>query len=239
MSTMDQNSENQSSQGRLLIADADTMTCELLAFQFGKEGYSVDVVHSGDEARRQPLREYSLVIVDLMDCPDSGITLTQDLKRNPDTYNIPVIIVSKKSSEDDIVDGLDAGADDYITKPFSLRELVARAKSVVRRRKMMRARRANNIVRHRELTLDIGAGTAYLNGQQLQLTRTEYLILALFMRNLGQFYERAEVRHEAWEDESGVSDRAVDTNISRLRKKLGEMGRLIVNRQGFGYGIVD
>lgn len=95
------------------------------------------------------------------------------------------------------------------------------------------------MVRYKDLVLDLGAGTAYIDGEPLTLTRTEYLILAMFMRNRNQFYERVEIRREAWEDETGVSDRAVDTNISRLRKKLGDYGKNIVNRQGFGYGFVE
>ena len=148
-------------------------------------------------------------------------------------------MLSKKSSEDDVVEGLDAGADDYISKPFSSRELIARVRSVVRRRRMMSLRRAANAVRVDGLVLDLSAGRVTIDGEPVMLTRTEYLILAMFMRNRNSFFDRSEIRHEAWEDENGVSDRAVDTNISRLRKKLGDYGRNIVNRQGFGYGFVD
>ena len=104
---------------------------------------------------------------------------------------------------------------------------------------MMNSRRSSNVVKFQDLVLDLGAGTASFASEKLALTRTEYLILALFLRNRNNFFERAEIRHEAWDDEKGVSDRAVDTNISRLRKKLGDYGRHIINRQGFGYGFVD
>ncbi len=233
-------SSNPASQnGRLMIVDTDTLMCELLQFRFENEGFETVLHHDGPEALKSDFSQVSLIMVDLMNCEYNGLMFTQFIKRNPDTFNIPVIILSSKASEDDIVDGLDAGADDYIAKPFSSRELVARVRSVLRRKRMMSARRASNVVRYKELVLDLGAGTAYIDGEPLTLTRTEYLILAMFMRNRNQFYERVEIRREAWEDESGVSDRAVDTNISRLRKKLGDYGKNIVNRQGFGYGFVE
>lgn len=225
--------------GRILIADTDSMSGELLQFKFEDEGFDCDIVHSADELFDMDLTDYSLLLVDLMDSDYNGLMVTQAVKRNPDTFNMPVIILSAHSSEDDIVAGLDAGADDYITKPFSARELVARIRSVIRRRVGMRMRRVSTTVRYNDLVLDISAGMVYIDGNQLQITRTEYIILAMMMRNKNTFFDRSEIRHEAWENEDEVSDRAVDTNISRLRKKLGDYGRHIVNRQGFGYGFVD
>lgn len=225
--------------GKILIVDTDGMSGELLQLRFESEGFQSDFINDGQAALEKDLSVYNIVIVDLMDQEFNGLMFTRSVKTNPDTFNIPVIILSGKASEDDVVDGLDAGADDYIAKPFSSRELVARVRSVIRRRRMMSARRAANVVRVGDLALDLGAGTVSIRGEHLSLTRTEFLILAMFMRNRNSFFERVEIRHEAWEDESTVSDRAVDTNISRLRKKLGEYGRCIINRQGFGYGFVD
>lgn len=224
--------------GKILIVDTDSMSSELLQLRFESEGFESEVIVDGNKALEMDLSCYHLIIVDLMDQPFNGLMFTRSVKRNPDSYNVPVIIMSKKASEDDIVDGLDAGADDYVTKPYSTRELIARVRSVVRRRRMVSARRAVNVVRYEDLVLDPGAGTVTVGGELLSLTRTEYLILAMFMRNRNSFFERVEIRHEAWEDEKGVSDRAVDTSISRLRKKLGSYGRCIINRQGFGYGFV-
>ncbi len=224
---------------RLLIADTDSMSSELLQFRLESEGFQSVIVSDGRKALEMDLSEFSLIIVDLMDCAFNGLMFTQEIKRNPYTFNIPVIILSAHASEDDIVNGLDAGADDYIPKPFSSRLLIARIRSVIRRKRMMSARRSANVVRYQDLVLDLGAGTAFIADTQLSLTRTEYIILAMFMRNRNSFFERVEIIHEAWEDDGGVSDRAVDTNISRLRKKLGPYGRNIINRQGFGYGFVD
>ena len=145
----------------------------------------------GRKALQTDLSRFCLIIVDLMEQEFNGFEFTKSIRRNPETFNIPVIILTANASEDNIVDGLNAGADDFP------------------------------------------------RGQSLPLTRTEYLILAMFIRNAGSLFERFEIKHEAWDNESEVSDRAVDTNISRLRKKLGDYGRYLVNRQGFGYGLIE
>ena len=232
---------NETAQDRtkILIVDTDTMSAELLQLRFESEGFQCKVIADGHKAHEEPLADYSLILVDLSGKDYGSLAFTTDVKRNPDAFNVPVIILSKKSTEDDIVNALDAGADDFISKPFSTRELIARVRAVVRRRRMMNSRRSSNVVKFQDLVLDLGAGTASFASEKLALTRTEYLILALFLRNRNNFFERAEIRHEAWDDEKGVSDRAVDTNISRLRKKLGDYGRHIINRQGFGNGFVD
>ena len=225
-------------QERLLIVDADKMMCELLQYKFENEGFSVDIVHDAESALAIPLSDYNLILIDLMDDSQSGLRLARSIRENPSTGGVPIIFISSRSSEDDIVNGLDAGADDYIGKPFSSRELIARIRSVLRRRRMMTARRMSNIMRFQTLSVDFTAGTVEIDGVSVSLTRTEYLILAMFLRHRNQFFERSEIQHEAWEEDS-ISERAVDTNISRLRKKLGQYGRHILNRQGFGYGFIE
>lgn len=231
-------SAQKSGNGTILIVDSDSMSSELLVFRFESEGFCTKTVSDGRKALEMNLSEFSLILVDLMKHEFNGLMFTKAVKNNPATYNIPIIIISEKASEDDVVDGLDAGADDYISKPYSSRELIARVRSVIRRKRIVTARRANTVVTFGSLTLDLTAGTVTLNGNKLPLTRTEYLILAMFLRNRNSFFERAEIIHEAWEDNE-VSDRAVNTNISRLRKKLGDYGRNIINRQGFGYGFIE
>lgn len=216
------------------------MSCELLQFRFESEGFESVVYTDGQTALKTDLRDFSIIIVDLMESQFNGLMFTAAVKRNPETFNIPVVILSKKASEDDIVDGLDAGADDYIAKPFSSRELIARIKSIIRRRRIMSMRRnVSPIVRYQGLTIDLSSGTAAIDGNQLPLTRTEFLILTLFLRNRNSFFVRAEIKRQAWENDEAVNDRAVDTNISRLRKKLGDYATHIVNRQGFGYGFLE
>ena len=221
-----------------MIVDADCLACELLQFKFENERFEVDVEHDCHAAMQRTLSDYNLLLVDMMDADFNGIKFTREVRENSETANLPIILLTARASEDNVVNGLDAGADDFIQKPFSTRELVARIRSVLRRRRVMSARRMSNIMRYKGLTVDFGVGTVTIEGAPLMLTRTEYLILAMFLRHRNQFFERAEIQHEAWE-EDGISERAVDTNISRLRKKLGEYGRNIVNRQGFGYGFVE
>lgn len=223
---------------KLLIVDTDNMLCELLQYKFENDGFAVDVVHDGETALTYPLDKYDLMLVDLTNRPFNGIRFTRAVRENPDTFSTPVIFMSERSGEDAIVEAFDAGADDYITKPFSTRALVARIRSVLRRRKRVTARRLSNVLRYKGITVDFGAGTVVVDDKPVSLTRTEYLILAMFMRHRNQFFERSEIQHEAWEEET-ISERAVDTNISRLRKKLGDYGRQIVNRQGFGYGFIE
>ncbi|MDE6049576.1 MAG: response regulator transcription factor [Paramuribaculum sp.] len=222
---------------RLLLVDADSMICELLQYKFENEGYAVDVAHSAQEALALSLGVYHLILFDLMADEFNGIRFARELRDRSETRNVPLIVISADDNEDRVVETLDAGADDYIIKPFSARELVARIRSVLRRR-MATARRMSNVMRYKDLSIDFSTSVLTIADRKISLTRTEYLILAMFLRHRNQFFDRAEIIHEAWEEE-GASERAVDTNISRLRKKLGEYGKNIVNRQGFGYGFIE
>ena len=237
MAPVTQTSDNAAAE-RILIVDADKMMCELLQYKFENEGFQVDLVHDKDSAFELQLGEYQLILSDLMDAELTGIKFARAIRERNDTRNTPLIIMSAHAGEDIIVDSLDAGADDFISKPFSTRELVARIRSVLRRRRMMTARRMSNVMRYKTLAVDFSTSIVTIDDKPVSLTRTEYLILAMFLRHRNQFFDRAEIIHEAWEEETS-SERAVDTNISRLRKKLGNYGKHITNRQGFGYGFIE
>ncbi|MCM1293071.1 MAG: response regulator transcription factor [Bacteroides sp.] len=231
--------KNKPTKGKLLIVDTDTLSSELLQLRFETEGYQSDILTDGRAAFDRDLTVYNLILVDLMNQPFDGLKFTRSIKINDEFFNIPVIIVSAVDEEDKIVAGFDAGADDYIIKPFSTRELIARVNSIIRRQSLRSIKRSNKLLEYEGLKLDLTAGSVSADGAQLSLSRIEFVILAMFMRNRNSFFDRSEIRHEAWEDDSEISDRAVDTNISRLRKKIGTYGRHIVNRQGFGYGFID
>ena len=213
MTTQNSTSLGGKQSGKVLIVDTESMLCELLQFRFEKEGFQTTVMNDGKRALATDLSDYSLILVDLMDRPFNGLQFTEEVKNNPDTVGIPIIIMSAKASEDDIVDGLDAGADDYIAKPFSSRELIARVRSVIRRRNMLNARRLANFIRFNDLTLDMGAGAAFIDGMELSLSQTEFKLLAMFLRKRNHFFERAQIRQEIWNGDSDISDRAVDTGI--------------------------
>lgn len=239
MGTSSALTENGGGKGTLLIVDTETMLCELLKFKFENEGFNVDLSHDGMAALGLNLTHYRLILVDLMKEEFTGLDFIRKLKRDPQKALIPVVLISSIDDDDVVVDALDAGADDYMAKPISSRELLARINSVFRRRRMMDSRRAANQVSFKGLVLDTASGQATIDGTPVSLSKAEFLILGMLLRNRGQFFERIEIKHETWDNVSDVSDRAVDTTISRLRKKLGDYGSQLVNRQGFGYGFVE
>lgn len=220
--------------GEILIVDDDANISDLLRVNLRSEGYDVSVATVAEEVDRRKLEETSLVIVDAMNQPYSGMDFIYDLKEDPATEHVAIILYSPIKSERMVIDALDAGADDYIVKPFSLRELLARVKSVLRRHSS--PVRKNNQLSFLNLTLDPVSQTVKIDGTPLALTRTEYSILLILLKNVDSYVSRLELHHKVWPDTAaGSNERIVDTNISRLRKKLGELGNNLVNRSGHGY----
>lgn len=220
--------------GEILIVDDDANISDLLRVNLRSEGYDVSVATVAEEVDRRKLEETSLVIVDAMNQPYSGMDFIYDLKEDPATEHVAIILYSPIKSERMVIDALDAGADDYIVKPFSLRELLARVKSVLRRHSG--PVRKNNQLSFLNLTLDPVSQTVKIDGSPLALTRTEYSILLILLKNVDSYVSRLELHHKVWPDTAaGSNERIVDTNISRLRKKLGELGNNLVNRSGHGY----
>ncbi len=220
--------------GNILIVDEDSNITDLLKVNLGSEGYNVSITSVAEEVDRGSLESTSLVIVDAMSQPYSGMDLIYDLKDDPDTEHIAIILYSTIKSERMVIDALDAGADDYIVKPFSLRELMARVKSVLRRHSGP-VRKAG-LMSFLDLTLDPTSQTVKIGGVPLALTRTEYSILFILLKNVDSYVSRIELHHKVWPDTAaGSNERIVDTNISRLRKKLGDLGSNLVNRTGHGY----
>lgn len=219
--------------GHILIVDDDSNITDLLQVNLRSKGYSVEVVKNAEAVDRSAQDSTNLVFVDAMNQPYSGMDLIYDFKDDPATEHIAIILYSPIKSERMVIDALDAGADDYIVKPFSLRELIARVKSVLRRHGD--SRRAS-LLTFLNLTLDATSQTVKIDGQPLALTRTEYAILHLLIKNVDSYVSRIELHHKVWpETTAGANERIVDTNISRLRKKLGDLGNNLINRSGHGY----
>ncbi len=224
--------------GNILIVDDDANITELLSVNLRSEGYGVVVADNAEKVDRGSLEDVRLVIVDAMQQAYTGMDLIYDFKDDPRTEHMGIILYSTIKSERMVIDALDAGADDYITKPFSLRELIARVKSVLRRHATVRPSSVHNTISFQGLTLDLSTQSAKLDGSPIALSRIEYAILAILIKNVDNYVPRIEIHRKVWSDaDEGSNERIVDTNISRLRKKLGELGNHIVNRSGHGYMI--
>ena len=226
--------------GHILLVDEETHITDLLQYNLESEHYDVTVCTRAIDAKHLKLDDIRIILADAMTQPYSGIDLLDDIKNSPMTAHIPVIIVTHSDSEDDKLRAFDAGADDYVLKPFSLRELVARIRSVLRRHPIARSAAVPTMVKtFGEISIDLLQRSVSVNGEAVPLTKTEFAIIALLARNTGQFYNRREIYDEIWRDvDRGNNDRIVDTNISRLRKKLGSGATHIQNKSGYGYTLI-
>lgn len=222
---------------KILVVDDEESLCEILQFNLEIEGYEVDVAYSAEQALTMHPEHYSLILLDVMMGEISGFRMARQLKSNPETAKIPIIFCTAKDSEDDTVAGLNLGADDYITKPFSVREVLARVRSVLRRTSQDETE-SHSIV-FDDLRLDLRRKVCTLSGSEVQLTKKEFEILAMLLAQRGVIFSREEILSRVWSDEVVVLDRTVDVNITRLRRKIGPYGEHIVTRLGYGYGFEE
>lgn len=223
---------------RILIVDDEEDLREILKFNLEKEGYEVDCAPSSEEALGMDIASYDLLLLDIMMGEVSGMALAGILKRRNETASIPIIFITARDAEDDTVKGLAIGADDYITKPFRLREVVARVGAVLRRAGTVAAGQregdAGTVVCE-TLRIDTAAKRVTMDGVEIALTKKEFEILLLLVGNAGRVFSRQEILSRVWDDDVYVLDRTVDVNITRLRKKIGVYGDRIRTRQGYGY----
>ena len=219
----------------ILVVDDEESLCEILQFNLTTEGYAVEVAHSAEEALRKGVARYDLILLDVMMEGMSGFRLARLLKEDERTARIPIIFCTARDTEDDTVTGLNLGADDYISRPFSIREVCARVRSVLRRARNEQDQTADKIC-YETLCIDLNRRQCLIDGTQLTLTKKELEILVLLLRNPGRIFSREEILDRVWPDEVVVLDRTIDVNITRLRRKLGRYGSKIVTRLGYGYG---
>lgn len=228
---------------KILIVDDEETLCEVLKLNLEIEGYDVDVAFSAEEALQLDLKGYSLILLDIMMGKISGIKMARMLKADPATANIPIIFCTAKDSEDDMVMGLNLGADDYITKPYTLRNVIARVKSVLRRASVSKSEAVpssvNSVLEVEGLKLDMEFKKCTVDGTEIKLTRKEFELLAYLIQHRGKICSREQILSRVWSDEVIVLDRTIDVNITRLRSKIGTYGSYIVTRSGFGYGFRD
>lgn len=227
--------------GRVLIVDTDSLACELLQLRLETDGFKSEIMTDARRVIDVDLTQYDIILVDMMGCEFNGLNVPRAIKQNPKTVHIPVIICTTKKTEEDILNGFEAGADDYVVKPFSTRELIARIRAVIRRCvRTYGSRKVHEIIRFKDLTLDVDAGVIAMGDAVVSLTNLEYILLRLLMRNRNSYFSPSEIRQEAWCGDQSVTDGAIATAVSRLRGKIGELyGRHIVCRPGLGYGFIE
>ncbi len=234
---------------KILVIDDEESVCEILKFNLEKDGYEVDCAYSAEEALDMDLDDYSLFIVDIMMGGLSGFDFAKRVHNVTATEEKPILFCSALSDEDYVVKGLNIGADDYVTKPFVIGEVLARVRAILRRTGHKQQRSTSDIeaqqsiyesdVTFKWLRIDRNDKEVYIDNELVTLTRTEYDILLFFLTHRNRIYSREELIKNVWGDDVVVTCRTIDTNITRLRKKLGDYDKYIVTRQGFGYGFKE
>ncbi len=219
----------------ILVVDDEIDILELMEYHLEKEGFSVVTAKSGGEALDVALsQELDLIVLDLMLPGINGLEVCKILKREAKTKNIPIIMVSAKGEEQDIITGLELGADDYIVKHFSPKVFIARVNTVLRRSESKKTN-DENIIKIDGLQINLPNFSVTLNDEPIKLTLTEFNILALFARNPGRVFTRDQILDKVWPDETYVVDRTVDVHIRSLRKKLDSASKHIESIRGIGY----
>ncbi|MDE6553095.1 MAG: response regulator transcription factor [Muribaculaceae bacterium] len=237
---------------KILVVDDEPDLCEGLKLNLEIEGYEADTAYSAEEALEMDLTQYDLILLDVMMGKMSGFECARVIKRNPATANLPIIFCTAKNADDDMIAGLNLGADDYVTKPYNIRNILARIKSVLRRTErtgsgapvqgaVAAAAKAEEvkqkrIIKEEGLVIDLDQIVCTIDEVPVRMPRKEFELLSLFMSNPGKIFSREDILQKVWSDEVVVVNRVVDVNVTRLRAKIGKYGKLIVTRSGYGYG---
>lgn len=219
---------------RILVVDDEEDLCEILKFNLDNEGYEVDTANSAEEALKLNISQYQLLLLDIMMGEISGFKMASLLKKNKETSSIPIIFISAKDTENDVLTGFNVGADDYISKPFSIREVLLRVKAVLRRTAAESVEQPC-IISYKGLVIDVSSKKVKIDNSEVLLTRKELEILVLLLQNIGHVFSRDEILTRIWKEDVYVLDRTVDVNMTRLRKKIGDYGKCIITRLGYGY----
>ena len=221
---------------RILVVDDEQDLCEILKFNLETEGYEVETANSAEEALEMDIASFDLLLLDVMMGGMSGFQLAKQLKDNPMTANVPIIFRTARDTENDTVTGFNIGADDYISKPFSIREVMVRVRAVLRRTAEQAADAdESKIINYQGLQLNLDKKTVSIDGEAIPFTKTEFELLRLFLEERGKVFSRQELIDRVWPKDVMVLDRTVDVNITRMRKKIGKFAKCIVTRLGFGY----
>ena len=219
---------------KILVVDDEDDLCEILKFNLETEGYQVTTANSAEDALELDIASFDLLLLDVMMGGMSGFAMAKQLKANPATANVPIIFLTARDTENDTVTGFNLGADDYISKPFSLREVLVRVRAVLRRTSERQGVEPA-VLRYQGLEMNLDKKTVSIDGEDVPFTKTEFEWLHLLLEEKGRVFSRQELIDKVWPKDVLVLDRTVDVNITRLRKKIGRFAKCIVTRLGFGY----
>jgi DNA-binding response OmpR family regulator len=219
---------------RILVAEDEEDICEILQFNLESEGYQVDVVHSAEDALKKKLSVYDLFLLDVMMGKMTGFGLSQKIRKELG-IQAPIIFLTARSSENDLLTGFSVGADDYISKPFSIRELQARVKTILKRTSPQVTSDESSVLNLGKIGLDNKTKRLIIGDNKIDLTKKEFEILMMLAKNPGRIFSREEILDRIWSDDVIVTDRTVDVNMTRLRKKMVEYSTYIRNKAGYGY----
>ena len=219
---------------KILVVDDEDDLCEIPKFNLETEGYQVTTANSAEDALELDIASFDLLLLDVMMGGMSGFAMAKQLKANPATANVPIIFLTARDTENDTVTGFNLGADDYISKPFSLREVLVRVRAVLRRTSERQGAEPA-VLRYQGLEMNLDKKTVSIDGADVPFTKTEFELLHLLLEEKGRVFSRQELIDKVWPKDVLVLDRTVDVNITRLRKKIGRFAKCIVTRLGFGY----
>jgi two-component system, OmpR family, alkaline phosphatase synthesis response regulator PhoP len=220
---------------RILVVDDEEDLCEILKFNLENEGYEVDTANSAEEALKLNISSYNLLLLDVMMGEISGFKMASLLRKDKKTAGIPIVFITAKDTENDTITGFNLGADDYISKPFSIREVISRVRAIIRRTASSTPKDDTEQISYNSLVIDITKKKVSIDENEVSLTKKEFEILLLLLQNRGRVFSREDILSKIWSDEVYVLDRTIDVNITRLRKKIGDYGKCVVTRLGYGY----
>jgi DNA-binding response OmpR family regulator len=217
---------------KILIVDDEQDLCEILQFNLEAEGFKADTANSAEEALKKSMEKYDLFLLDVMMGGMSGYKLANVVRKELN-LSTPIVFLTAKGSENDILTGFNVGGDDFISKPFSVREVIARIKAILKRGISISG--SPGILSYGDMKIDLKKKVFTISNAKTGLTRKEFEILALLIKNPNQYLSRDDILKRIWSDDVIVTERNVDVNIARLRKKIGKYGENIKGRSGYGY----
>ena len=221
---------------KILIVDDDRNICEILEFNLSNEGYIVECAYSAEEALKKLSAFHSLILLDVMMGGMSGYKMAEKLRKEGN--QVPIIFLTAKDTENDMLTGFSVGGDDYLSKPFSIKEVIARVKAILKRTKPIEKKEDSNNSKQivfKNIVIDIEAKELFINDKRVILTKTEFELLIYLAKNPDKILSREDIISVVWHETPFITERTVDVHITRLRKKMGEYAPVIMNRSGYGY----